>query len=94
MNEDQFKGAARNIGGRVQEAAGSLTGDAKTRVEGIANQAAGRAQEAFGNTGEAVVDAYETAEDAVREFIETRPYTTAAIAFGIGWLVAKMGSNR
>jgi uncharacterized protein YjbJ (UPF0337 family) len=90
MNEDQVEGVMRNLGGRRQEAA-SVTGDAKTRIDGVANQAAGRIHEAVGDTREAVADAYETAEDAVRDFVETRPYTTAAIAFGLGWLIAKMG---
>jgi uncharacterized protein YjbJ (UPF0337 family) len=94
MNMDQLQGGARNIGGRVQEAAGSLTGDAKTRAEGIANQAAGSVQEAFGEATEAVADAYDYTEDAVRDFIETRPYTTAAIALGVGWLIGKMASSR
>jgi uncharacterized protein YjbJ (UPF0337 family) len=94
MNKDQIEGAARNVGGRLQEAAGAVVGDAKTRAEGAANQAAGRFQEAVGDTREAVVDAYETAEDSVRDFIENRPYTTAAIALGIGWLIGKMGSHR
>ena len=94
VNKDQVEGSARNLGGKVQEAAGDFVGDAKTRVEGVANQAAGRAQEAYGDAAEAVTDAYETAEDAVRDFIETRPYTTAAIALGIGWLIGKMGSSR
>ena len=34
MNEDRIEGSAHTIGGKVQEAAGRLTGDAKTRVEG------------------------------------------------------------
>jgi uncharacterized protein YjbJ (UPF0337 family) len=94
MNKDQVEGTVRNLGGRVQEAAGSITGDAKTRAEGIASQVAGSAQEAFGDATEAVSEAYDNAEDAVRDFIENRPYTTAAIALGIGWLIGKMGSSR
>jgi uncharacterized protein YjbJ (UPF0337 family) len=94
MNKDQFEGAARNIGGRVQEAAGSIAGDARTRAEGVVNQAAGSFQEAVGDAQDAVVDAYENAEEVVRDFVENRPYTTAAIALGIGWLIGRMGSSR
>jgi uncharacterized protein YjbJ (UPF0337 family) len=94
MNKDQVEGVARNVGGKVQEAAGDIIGDAKIRAEGIANQAAGSAQEAVGEAKEAVADAYTQTEDAVREFIENRPYTTAAIALGIGWLLGKMGRSR
>lgn len=94
MNKDQFEGVARNVGGRIQEAAGSIAGDPKTRAEGVLNQAAGSVQQAAGDAREAVVDAYENLEDVVRDFVENRPYTTAAIALGIGWLIGKMGSSR
>ena len=94
MNKDQFEGVARNVGGRVQEAAGSLAGDTKTRAEGVLNQAAGSVQQAAGDAREAVADAYENVEDVVRDFIENRPYTTAAIALAIGWAIGKMGSRR
>ena len=93
MNKDQVEGVARTVGGKVQEAAGSMTGDAKLRVEGLANQAAGRLQEGYGEATEAVAEAYGDAEDFVRDFIETRPYTTAAIALCVGWLIGKMGSR-
>jgi len=32
MNDDRIEGTARTVGGKVQEAAGRITGDAKTRV--------------------------------------------------------------
>ena len=35
-------GTAREMGGRVQEKVGELTGDAKTQAEGLYNQAAGQ----------------------------------------------------
>jgi uncharacterized protein YjbJ (UPF0337 family) len=94
MNEDQFEGTVRKVGGKVQEAAGRLTGDSETRVKGVANEAAGRIQEAYGEATEAVEDAYESTEDFVREFVETRPYTTAAIALCVGLLIGTMGSRR
>ena len=101
MNEDRIEGSARTIGGKVQEAAGRLTGDAKTRVEGEVNQAAGRAQDLYGQARDAAADAVgviedgaETIEDAVRDFVESRPYTTAAIALGVGWLIGTMGRRR
>jgi hypothetical protein len=31
------------------------------------------------------------AEDIVRQTIEKRPYTTALVALGIGWLIGRMG---
>lgn len=101
MNEDRIEGSARTVGGKIQEAAGKATGDAKTRVEGELNQAAGHAQDLYGQARDAAADAVgaledgaETIEDAVRDFVETRPYTTAAIALGIGWLIGTMGRRR
>jgi uncharacterized protein YjbJ (UPF0337 family) len=38
-------GTAREMGGRVQEMVGELTGDAKTQAEGLYNQAAGQTQQ-------------------------------------------------
>jgi uncharacterized protein YjbJ (UPF0337 family) len=45
MDENRIEGTARKYGGRVQEGVGSVTGDAKTRVEGAMNEAAGAAQQ-------------------------------------------------
>jgi uncharacterized protein YjbJ (UPF0337 family) len=45
MDERRIEGTARNLGGKVQEAAGRLTGDTKTQAEGVANQAIGAAQD-------------------------------------------------
>jgi ElaB/YqjD/DUF883 family membrane-anchored ribosome-binding protein len=39
---------------------------------------------------ESLEDGAETIEEAVRDFVESRPYTTPAIALGIGWLIGTM----
>ena len=38
MDENRVEGTARNVGGKVQEGVGRLTGDAHARAEGLANQ--------------------------------------------------------
>lgn len=98
MNEDRVIGTARNLGGKAQEGFGRVTGDTKSQVEGVINQAAGAAQDLYGQAKETAADAAETvrqgavdAEDYVRQTIENRPYTTAAVALGIGWLIGRMG---
>ena len=100
MNEDRVIGAARNLGGKAQEGFGRVTGDTKSQVEGVINQAAGAAQDLYGQAKETAADAAETvrqgaveAEDYVRQTIENRPYTTAAVALGIGWLIGRMGRH-
>ena len=42
MDENRIAGTARNIGGKVEEGFGRVTGDGTTRLEGVANQAAGQ----------------------------------------------------
>jgi uncharacterized protein YjbJ (UPF0337 family) len=90
MDENRIAGTARNVGGKVQEGFGKVTGDARTQAEGMANQAAGAAQDLY---GQAVDTARETAssfEKTLRHTIETQPYTSALVALGIGWLLGRM----
>ncbi len=49
MNKDQVKGAAREIKGSIEAAAGKLIGDAKLQVEGKVDKAIGAAYRAFGD---------------------------------------------
>lgn len=57
MNKDQVKGAAKNIGGKIQENAGKLVGNKEQQVKGLANQAEGKVQQKIGNLKKAVKDA-------------------------------------
>jgi len=52
MNEDRIAGTARNVGGKVQEGVGRVTGDAKRQADGLVNQAAGAAQDFYGQAKE------------------------------------------
>ena len=54
MNEKRIVGSGRTVGGKIQEAAGQVTCDAKTRVEGELNEAS-RAQDLNG-TKDAAAD--------------------------------------
>jgi uncharacterized protein YjbJ (UPF0337 family) len=97
MNEDRVAGTVRNLGGKAQEGFGRVTGDTKTQVEGVVNQAVGAAQDLYGQAKDTAADAAETvkktaidAEDYVRHFIEKRPYTTALAALCLGWAIAHL----
>lgn len=57
MNSNQVKGAAKDIGGKIQEEAGKLTGSASTQAKGLKNQVEGKVQQKVGNMQEAVKDA-------------------------------------
>jgi uncharacterized protein YjbJ (UPF0337 family) len=90
MDENRIEGTARKYGGRVQEGVGSVTSDAKTRVEGAMNEAAGAAQQLYGQTSDVARQTATTLDTWLRDANETQPYTTAIVALGIGWLLGRM----
>ena len=90
MDENRVEGTARNLGGRVQEGFGKVTGDARTQAEGLANQAAGAAQDLYGQAAEATRETASSFEKVLRHAIETQPYTSALVALGIGWLLGRV----
>jgi uncharacterized protein YjbJ (UPF0337 family) len=48
IDPDRTEGVARNMGGKVKEQAGKLTGDSKTEAEGKADQVKGKIQNTIG----------------------------------------------
>jgi uncharacterized protein YjbJ (UPF0337 family) len=83
MNEDQIRGAANTIGGRVQRAAGALGGDHGLEAEGAIRETAGRVQ---AKAGEAV--------DTARDAIAHRPLGAILGGFGVGVLVGMLLARR
>lgn len=57
MNKDKIKGAAKDIGGKIQEEAGKLIGSKEQQLKGLKNQVKGKVQQHIGNLKEAVKDA-------------------------------------
>jgi len=90
MDEDRISGTARNLGGKVEEGVGRVTGDAKTQLQGKLDQAAGAAQDLYGQATDAARDTAATFDKWLRTTIESQPYTTAIVALGIGWLLGRM----
>jgi uncharacterized protein YjbJ (UPF0337 family) len=97
MDENRLSGTAKNIGGKLEEGFGQVTGDSKTQAEGIARQVSGTAQDLYGQARDAASDIAGTArgtassfEKLLRNTIETQPYTSAFVALGIGWLLGRM----
>lgn len=76
MSEDRVEGAFRNVAGKVQDAVGGLTGDAKTQIEGKASQVAGKVQRAY---GEAADQARDIAANVGRS-VEQQPIAAILIA--------------
>ncbi|MEO8333142.1 MAG: CsbD family protein [Gallionella sp.] len=56
MNKDQVKGAAKNIGGKIQEEAGKLFGNLGQQAKGLKTQAEGKVQQHIGNLKEVAKD--------------------------------------
>ena len=57
MDKDRAEGAAQKTGGRIKEAVGKLTGDAKLQAEGKADKTAGGVKNAIGGVKDAVREA-------------------------------------
>ena len=90
MDENRLEGTVRNVGGKVQEGVGRTTGDTKSKVEGVMNQAAGSAQDLYGQAADVLRQNVPPVEAWLRDKIETQPYTTVLAALGIGWLLGRM----
>jgi uncharacterized protein YjbJ (UPF0337 family) len=82
MNDDQIDGTISDAKGKVKDAVGGLTGDAKIQGEGKVDQMTGQALQALGDaketvasmadkTGDTVSDAAARATEALRETAET-----------------------
>ena len=76
MDENRIEGAARNLGGKIQDAAGAVAGDMQSQVRGQANRAAGAAQNAYGQT-----------VDGLRDFASDQPIAALLSALGVGVIV-------
>jgi uncharacterized protein YjbJ (UPF0337 family) len=96
MDENRVAGTAKNLGGKVEEGFGRATGDFKSQVQGAVHQAQGTAQDLYGQAVDSAGDAADavrrtaaSVEDTIRNMIENKPYTSVAIAVGLGWLIGR-----
>lgn len=97
MDENRISGTAKNVGGKLEEGFGRVTGDTKTQAEDIVNQVKGTAQDVYGKGRDAASEVVGSARDTATSFervlrntIETQPYTAAFVALGVGWLLGRM----
>jgi uncharacterized protein YjbJ (UPF0337 family) len=54
MNKNQMKGASKNTLGKVQRAAGKLTGNRSQQAKGLGKQVAGKVQQRVGDAESAL----------------------------------------
>lgn len=56
MNENQIKGTAKDIAGKVQETAGEVVGSKEQEAKGLAKQVEGKSQKAAGDVQDKAED--------------------------------------
>jgi uncharacterized protein YjbJ (UPF0337 family) len=89
MDENRISGTTKNIGGKIEEGAGAVLGNAKTQLQGKLDQATGTAQDLYGQAADTARESAAGFDNWLRTSIETQPYTAAAVALGIGWLLGR-----
>lgn len=55
-DNDRIEGAAKNMGGKIKEGIGNVTGDEKLKAEGKADQVAGKVQNTIGGIKDGLND--------------------------------------
>jgi uncharacterized protein YjbJ (UPF0337 family) len=66
MNQDELEGKAKNLKGKVKQAAADLTDDDQLRDEGVADEAEGKVQDTIGRGRRKVGEAIEDLGDAIK----------------------------
>lgn len=84
MNSDTIGGTGRDIGGKVKETAGDVTGNASLQGEGLGDQLTGKAQKAYGSAKDALGGGVGPLADKAKGFARERPFAAAALAGVIG----------
>ena len=69
---------------------GRALGEAKKNAAGVAGDAVDAAQDVYNSASMAARKTAGSFEQALKNTIETQPYTAVAIALGIGWLLGRM----
>ncbi|MBR0691770.1 CsbD family protein [Bradyrhizobium lablabi] len=75
MDKDRIYGSAKEFGGKVEGAAGDLTGDAKTQASGRVREAAGAMQDLYGQAKDVTRDATDAAVNYAKDAYEHRGET-------------------
>jgi uncharacterized protein YjbJ (UPF0337 family) len=89
MNEHQMKGAAGEMAGKVQSAAGALSDDPAFEMKGKVRETVGKLQGAYGGA----VDAVSDAGHSVTRAIQANPMAAVLIAGAagcvLGWALSR-----
>lgn len=94
MNEHEIKGAANDVAGKVQGAAGALTGDNAQEAKGKVREVAGKVQASAGEAASRVQESAGEALDSARSFAASRPIGAMLGAAGVGFLLGALFARR
>jgi uncharacterized protein YjbJ (UPF0337 family) len=78
--------------GKIKQATAAAQ-DVFGQAKDAAKDAYGQAKEAAGDAARSVQEHAAPWEEFLRNAIESRPYTSVAVALGLGWFIGRMGSN-
>lgn len=67
MNRDEMEGKAEALKGKLKQAAGDLTGNERLKDEGLADEAAGKTQDAIGRGRRKVGEFIEDVGDSIKK---------------------------
>ena len=80
------------VEGKFKQATGAAQ-DAYGQAKDAAGEAYGQAKDAVGDAARSVQEQAAPLEEFLRNAIESRPYTSVAVALGIGWFIGRMGGQ-
>ena len=83
VDENRVEGTVKNLGGKVQDVVGGLTGDTETKARGKVNQAAGSAQDTYGSA----LDTVGEWSESIVGMTKDRPLTALLFAVSIGYMI-------
>lgn len=92
MNSDTLKGEGRDVGGKLKETTGSLTGNRSLEGEGLVDQLGGKLQKVLGTARDGTGSGGANLLDQAKEFARKRPFAASALAGVIG--MALLGTLR
>ncbi|QTC93106.1 CsbD family protein [Brevundimonas goettingensis] len=101
MTDQRINGGLSNLGGKLQEGLGKLTGDTRLQLDGKLDQVKGKYLDGYGKVidgldgfvAKAPTDLQEPARVGL-DFARKKPFLTTAIVAGLGLLLAGAGRRR
>jgi uncharacterized protein YjbJ (UPF0337 family) len=80
------------VEGKIKQATGAAQ-DVYGQAKDAAGEAYGQAKDAVGDAARSMQEQAAPLEEFLRNAIESRPYTSVAVALGIGWFIGRMGGH-